>query len=100
VGRTQQGDLGLQARYRPNLQILPFFSELAGACRTLEQDCLIKSLGKATALPSTFSNLKIFLQPTTAHRRKQRTVVFINFVGRYRVMKSQCLLRAALRLRS
>jgi hypothetical protein len=61
VGRTQQGDLGLQARYRPNLQILPFFSEVGGACRTLEQDCLIKSLGKATALPSTFSNFENFL---------------------------------------
>jgi hypothetical protein len=51
-----------QARYRPNLQILPFFSKLGRACRALDLELPIKSLGKATARPSTFSHFENFLE--------------------------------------
>jgi len=70
-----------QARYRPNLQILPRVS-LSVTCKALHL------VGQSYRPTEHFQSIwKTLFRPAEAHRRKKLTVVFSNFVGRTRMKK-------------
>jgi hypothetical protein len=54
----------VQPRYRPNLQILPFYPDVVWCRQVLDSLSVFNyfkhSSGKATATPSTLSNFEIF----------------------------------------